>query len=320
MLQIGKRDRKVLCDFGAVFMGSNRAPNVICGRPGFRFWVADTKGNVSHTYLLKDAVQKASFEVPLLNPGRSLANMSVNFGRCYLYMERFLVTHNDYEIFILNLEKLKIEASVRNLRKVQSLAICDNEIFILEGPRTLIRIATAPEPPDKTCSKIIFNPTLSTSSIVTQSNSFVPPVEFEAEEEDVINAEECFELPPIEQIDLATPLRTSLSEHNLLRQDRLLLEHSKKAKIFEKINNLDYDSSILFNSGSKKKKTNKPDTKKTSGIVEIGQQVGDFDNLRKKETESIVQSQATAHSSDVKPTELTTRPCLLDVSFCEGTG
>lgn len=138
-------------------------------------------------------------------------------------------------------------------------------------------------------------------------NTFEPsPVEFEAEEETVLNAEECFELPPIEQLQLKTPITTSLSEHDLLSQDKLLLEHSKKAEIFEKIGQLEFDSSILFKTGVKKKKSKDKTNKKVSeGIVEIGQQadlsekstVGDADEVTKVETN---------------------RPCLLDASFCDG--
>lgn len=307
--QIGKKDRKILSDFGATFMGPPRKPTVICGRPGFRFWAADTMGNVSHTYLLKDAISKTSFEVPLLNPGRINGYIPINFGKCFPFMDTFLVTYNQDVIYFLNLDKLKVEASVKRLRKILSLAVCGSEIFILEGPRTLVRLSTAPEPPDRTCSKIMFNPLMSGSTIMTQTATFIPPVEFEAEEEDVINAEECFELPPIQHIDLSTPLHTALGEHNLLKQDQLLLEHSKKAEIFEKINQLDYDDSILFSApppvGVKRKKS-KP--KVANGIVEIGQQC----------EEPPAPPKVTAATG--APAEKTTRPCLLQASFCDDAG
>lgn len=319
--QIGKKDRKVLSDFGSTFMGSPRSPSIISGRPGFRFWVADTQGNVSHTYLLKDAISKSSFEVPLLNPGRINNQIPLNFGQCFPFMNNYLITYNHNVIYFLNLDKLKIEATIKRLRKIQSLSVCDTEIFILEGPRTLIRISTAPEPPNKTCSKIMFNPMMAGSAIMTQNATFIPPVEFEAEEEDIINAEECFELPPIENIDLKTPLHTSMAEHNLLRQDQLLLEHSKKAEIFEKINQLDYDDSILFhkNSGSskggdssvsgvkRKKNKNKITTISTgtNGIVEIGQQAEPDKTSFKDPMKKLNERQ-----------EKTTRPCVLEASFC----
>lgn len=319
--QIGKKDRKILSDFGATFIGSPRTPTIISGRPGFRFWVADTQGNVSHTYLLKDAITKQSFEIPLLNPGRINSQMPINFGKCYPFMNNYIITYNQNVIYFLNLDKLKIEATIKRLRKIQSLTVCDTEIFILEGPRSLIRVSTAPEPPNKTCSKIMFNPMMVGSQIMTQNVSFVPPVEFEAEEEDVVNAEECFELPPIEHIDLKTPLHTSttsaIGEHNLLRQDQLLLEHSKKAEIFEKISQLDYDDSILYNGiignrvgdtdGVKRKKIKNKTKDKIGGIVEIGQQVD-------ASTDKISIDEAKKMQTDRQ--EKMTRPCLLEASFC----
>lgn len=51
--QIGKKDRKILSDFGAVFQGPARQPSIISTRPGFRFWIADVEGNVLQTLLFK---------------------------------------------------------------------------------------------------------------------------------------------------------------------------------------------------------------------------------------------------------------------------
>lgn len=196
---------------------------------------------------------------------------------------------------------------MKRLRKINGVSLCGSEIFILEGPRSVVRISNVPEPPNKMTSKFYFNAGLTPCSSVP-CNTFEPsPVEFEAEEETVLNAEECFELPPIEQLHLKTPITTSLSEHDLLSQDKLLLEHSKKAEIFEKIGQLEFDSSILFKTGVKKKKSKDKTNKKVSeGIVEIGQQA----DLSEKGT---VREAEGANKVE------TNLPCLLDASFCEGT-
>lgn len=197
---------------------------------------------------------------------------------------------------------------MKRLRKIDGVSVCGSEIFILEGPRSVVRISNVPEPPNKMTSKFYFNTGLTPSSSAIPCNTFEPsPVEFEAEEETVLNAEECFELPPIEQLHLKTPITTSLSEHDLLSQDKLLLEHSKKAEIFEKIGQLEFDSSILFKTGVKKKKSNGKSNKTVSeGIVEIGQQA----DLTEKNTAGDAQEALKIE---------TNRPCLLDASFCEGT-
>lgn len=199
-------------------------------------------------------------------------------------------------------------ATLKRLRKINGVSICGSEIFILEGPRSVVRISNVPEPPNKMTSKFYFNAGLTPSSSAVPCSTFeTSPVEFEAEEETVLNAEECFELPPIEQLNLKTPITTSLSEHDLLSQDKLFLEHSKKAEIFEKIGQLEFDSSILFKTGVKKKKSKEKSTKRVSeGIVEIGQQ-------------AVFSEDSTVRDADGANKVETNRPCLLDASFCEGT-
>lgn len=298
-------------------MGPVNQPSIVTVRPGFRLWISDTKGNVSQTVLLKDAVtaiKSRALEIPLLNPGRLNNDSPINFGRCVVFKEQFIVTYNDSVVYLLDLESLKIVAVIRRLRRIESLSVCGSEIFIVEGPRNVIRIADLPDMTRKTGQRTtVFNPLMSAMlpTATAASTNFVPPVEFEAEDETVLNAEECFELPPIEHLSLEMPLKVSISEHDFLKQDKLFLEHSRRVEVFEKINQLSYDDSILFkegNSGNKKKKPKnlectptKADTSVVSGIVEIGQQA------------DLVEPVTTKIS-----TETTTRPCLLDASFCDG--
>lgn len=271
--QIGTKDRKMLSKFGAVFTGMDRrAPNIICSRPGFRFWMADTDGNVSHTYLLKDAVTKQCYEVPLLNPCPSLATSSVNhskllnFGPCYNYNDVYILTHNENTILIINLKKLTVEATIKRLRKIQYLAVCGWEIFVLEGGRSLIRISIAPEQINGgRFGSIVYNAKyVSEASSTSRPKS---PIEFE--EEQIFNADECFELPPIKAIYLETPIQANNSSFS--KQEKLLMEHSRKVEVFERINKLEYDNSILFKTETHKSKKKKPKPM-PNGIVEVGQQ------------------------------------------------
>lgn len=380
--QVGKKDRKILNNFGAVFTGSDRrSPSILCSRPGFRFWMADTEGNVSHTFLLKDAVAEPTFEIPLLNPGlnKSVDGRFAYFGPCYNFNGSCIITHCDTIVYIINLEKLKIEAIIRRLRKIQYLACYGSEIFIVEGGRSLIRIAPFREPSQAGCEKDgEFNDSKVAGSASSSASSssgadsaiFEPPVEFEPEEDSIGDADECFELPPIEYIHLDTPLY--LNETQLLKQDRLLLEHSRKLEVFEKINELDYDDSILYKTAmKKKKKVPASNEKHADGIVEIGQQAltepgqnrngipgpsrnsvtpdhtdsktesipsqsngiakntkhecdtedaskSDCESKLSSTNDSQTKSNLNATQQDLNPDgELTTKPCLLDASFCE---
>lgn len=73
-----------------------------------------------------------------------------NFGRVYMYSENYIITHDDTALYILNLEKFTVEATAQHFRNIIDISINENEIFVLEGPRTLIRMASCPEPPNKT--------------------------------------------------------------------------------------------------------------------------------------------------------------------------
>lgn len=323
--QIGKADRKVLNNFGAVFTGTNnRKPSIVCSRPGFRFWLADTDANVSHTFLLKDSVLRATYEVPLLNPvhNKQIEMKQTHFGPCFNYYGGLIVTYCESIIFIINLEQLKVVATVKRLRKIQYLSINQTEIFILEGGRSLIRLAPTPETLNHLNSRN-FVSNGSTSSLHHKLVNELP-IEYEIEEETVTDADECIELPPIEYIQLDTPLECKLNEHNLLREDKLLLEHSRKLEVFEKINFLDYDDSILFNTGAKKKK--KQFTNKIDGVVEIGRQAvtinADHDNKLPNKLELNSGRCSNYNNTDKNSTnnddegERAAKPCYLQTSVC----
>lgn len=309
--QIGKTDRKVLNKFGVMFKAPTipssssaaaastltRQPSIICSRPGFRFWLADTDGNVSHTFLLKDSIMQEaiSYQVPLLNPfhGKLIDMRQTYFGPCHNYCGSFIITYSDSIVYIINLEELKVVATIRRLRKIQYLAINGPEIFILEHGRSIVRLAPTPDQMGKW-------PQASHGD-----GPFVHEIDAAAT---IADADECLELPPIEHIQLSTPIECELNEHNLLREDKLLLEHSRKLEVFEKINGFDYDDSILFQTGTRKKKK----SPKVQGIVEIGRQADSID-------EPIAQHRINGEAAERNGTdhEVMTTPSLLEASFCE---
>lgn len=313
--QIGKTDRKVMNKFGAMFrMPSDplasststlhRQPTIICSRPGFRFWLADTDGNVTHTFLLKDSIMTnaISYEVPLLNPfhGKAIDLRQTYFGPCYNYCGTFIVTYSDSIVYIINLEKLKVVATIRRLRKIQYLAINGPEIFILEHGRSIVRLAPTP------CQL---------GKQQQSTNGIGPFVHEQDAAAPIADADECLELPPIEHIQLNMPIECEFNEHNLLREDKLLLEHSRKLEVFEKINGFDYDDSILFQSGTKKKKKGP----KVQGIVEIGRQADSIDEptaaKHKTNGTHIPSPSDNAKASGI--VEVMTTPCSLEASYCE---
>lgn len=352
--QIGRTDRKVLNDFGAVFTPienvdrhRKKPPQIICARPGFRFWLADCiDGNVSRTFLLKDSVAEAA-EVPLLNPvhNKVAPLKDAYFGPCWHFMGKFIVTYCDTVVFIVDLNKLKVMTTIRRLRKIQYLSVNGNEIFIVEGGRSVVRISTSPEQHQLQQQQGSGGGSSSSTQYVAlnhhhhnnNNNLMSNEANIEIQEETIAQADECFELPPIEQINLDIPLACRIGEHNILKEDKLLLEHSRKLEVFEKINTLDYDDSILFQTGTKKKKKtlthSSPksvaalaaaaavtieEVARTDGVVEIGRQAELLNS--EHDTNGTTPSLATKPISENESSfsELTTKPCLMLASYCDG--
>ncbi|TDG44671.1 hypothetical protein AWZ03_008906 [Drosophila navojoa] len=294
--QVGKKDRKQLIDCGGVFLkqtttANDNLPQIICGRPGLRFWIADAVGTVSKTIIFNEAVlNNPTWEIPLLNPkqrshtkttstqaGSSSSGCCVafvaskNFRELDLYdgHDSLVVTHDDVALYILNLERLKVEAVARGFRKIIDFCVCGKEIFVLEGERSLLRLAPFPEPPNRTTT-VIFNPLLPPPlPMVGVSQYCKLDVESPVELEPALNtAEECFELPPIEKLDLNVPIELAV-ESPLAQQNRRL-------EIFQRIGEMDFEPSILHTSGTLSHRKRKVSADKRNaaagGIVEIGQE------------------------------------------------
>ncbi|XP_055390393.1 WD repeat-containing protein CG11141 isoform X2 [Condylostylus longicornis] len=271
--QIGKTDRKALGEFGAAFKVEDlKPPNIIACRPGFRFWLANCEGIVEKTFIFKDApLIRPTWEIPLLNPNRKSTNIRLkNFTRIYPYLKKFFITNDDVSLYILNLEELKIEAIARNFRNIVDYAICGNEIFVLEGGRSLIRLSNKPEPPNHKAT-IIFNPLLPPP--IPHMGIFEAPIEF-TEDENIIGAEECFELPPMEPINLDIQIQTHINSPDT-ETKKLVEENHKRIEILQKIGQEAFEKEILFQSAKKNKMISNQKTKKSKlnnaeGIIEIG--------------------------------------------------
>uniref|UniRef100_A0A1I8PQD9 WD repeat-containing protein CG11141 n=1 Tax=Stomoxys calcitrans TaxID=35570 RepID=A0A1I8PQD9_STOCA len=289
--QIGKKDRKQLVDCGGTFFKQSSKPRLVCGRPNLRFWLADVEGNVEKTVLFREAITKSpTWEIPILNPKFSFLNHmkpmtssqqpeefpavgdSKNFRSIYCYagQDSLIVTHDERSLYILNLDRLKVEAVAKGFRKIIDFCVCNKEIFVLEGERSLLRLAPMPEKPNK-IAKIIYNPTLPPPVPLLGSicGSFEAPAEYEPEEgQTVTSAEECFELPPIEALNLNIPIELAVESSKA--------EQNRRLEVFREISDMDFDDDILHHSGivkpgtRKKRHKSRENRHKAEGIVEIG--------------------------------------------------
>ncbi|XP_076263028.1 WD repeat-containing protein CG11141 isoform X2 [Rhynchophorus ferrugineus] len=151
--QVGKKDRKMLGDFGGLIHQNGYKPTdllLFCTRPGLRIWISDLEGNVQKTLLFKDLLTKECPQVPLLNPiskelQKLKPQLEPSFGKLLPFCNDLLVTYNKEIVYILDPEQMSILATVSHLRNILDLSTYNDEIFILEEDRSLVRIAFHPE-------------------------------------------------------------------------------------------------------------------------------------------------------------------------------
>nr|CAD7426485.1 unnamed protein product [Timema monikensis] len=147
--QVGQKERKALGHLGATFCvraGIPRQLVVYASRPGLRLWQANKTGVVEQTLIYKDMLTSPHPQAPLINPCKSHGTPGdQQFGPLHVFNERLLVTHSADVVYVLDPDSIGVVATVTELRGIQSLAVTRDEIFVLEGPRSLIRVAYSPE-------------------------------------------------------------------------------------------------------------------------------------------------------------------------------
>ncbi|XP_076640895.1 uncharacterized protein LOC143352361 [Halictus rubicundus] len=149
--QVGQKERKTLGKLGAVFgCRQNYVQDLViyASRPGLRLWQADKTGTVLKTLIFKDAIRSGHTEVELLNPAPENSKKNrgePTFGVILPFCDDLLVTYSDDIIYVVNPQTIAITSIVTDLRRVIDVACTKDEIFVLEGERSIIRIAYYPE-------------------------------------------------------------------------------------------------------------------------------------------------------------------------------
>lgn len=278
--QVGKKDRKMLSYFGVAFQDYHKQLQIVSTRSGFRLWVADLEGDVAQTLIFKELIKIPSQEIPILNPSKYPIRIPTAFGTLHTFQEKFLLSVANDMLFVLDLDQMKVVASLTRLRRILDISVNKHEILILESARSLIRLSTLPDSSQATIlykNLDLFAISDSDSQIVladecleNESDSEVASTSTnhtnggDGNGEDVIDC-----VPPREE----SP--SSGSHH--------IVTHLKKLELFETLNELKYDESILFKSG---RKTKRKHNTKINPIVEIGQipkECEEAEDSRKKE-------------------------------------
>ncbi|KAJ8898362.1 hypothetical protein PR048_003722 [Dryococelus australis] len=97
---------------------------------------------------MQDALMNPHPNASLINPVRPHMRQcrgDQQFGRLFVFRGSLLVTHSANVVYVLDPAAIGVVATVNDLRSVQALAVTRDEIFILEGSRSLVRVAYTPE-------------------------------------------------------------------------------------------------------------------------------------------------------------------------------
>lgn len=89
--------------------------------------------------------------MPLINPITGYAKKlkpqkEAMFGILLPFADNLLVTYSSEIIYILDPSNLLIIATISHFRRILSVATYKDELFVLEGERSLVRISFKPEP------------------------------------------------------------------------------------------------------------------------------------------------------------------------------
>ncbi|XP_022257676.1 tectonin beta-propeller repeat-containing protein 2-like isoform X1 [Limulus polyphemus] len=116
---------------------------------------------VIETIILKDTILKPFPQMQLLGVWKDLPQEKLTesqFGPIVVYNQRFLLTWNNNALYVIDAITKSIVAGKQSFVSIKDVATHNDEIFILQGTRHLMRIATKPE--QSLCVAESYHPTL----------------------------------------------------------------------------------------------------------------------------------------------------------------
>ncbi|XP_076314222.1 tectonin beta-propeller repeat-containing protein 2 isoform X2 [Tachypleus tridentatus] len=151
IIQVGQKERKSQGKFGAclspLFPQKGHAV-VFASRPGLRLWKANLEGMVIETIILKDVILKPFPQIQLLGVWNDLPHEKLTefqFGPVVVFDQKFLLTWNTNALYVIDTITKSIVAGKQSFVSIKDVATFNDEIFVLQGTRHLMRIATKPE-------------------------------------------------------------------------------------------------------------------------------------------------------------------------------
>jgi hypothetical protein len=117
-------------------------------------WRANVSGTVEATYLFKEFLIKTSENIVFLNEFVSSASVGDSpksmpqFGLLHTFANNYLVTYRTSALFVVDPREGALIAYHTKVGSIRSIAVCDDEIFILQDTEGLnvLRIGLRRDP------------------------------------------------------------------------------------------------------------------------------------------------------------------------------
>ncbi|TRY79613.1 hypothetical protein TCAL_12625 [Tigriopus californicus] len=165
-LVVGERLRKVYGPYGGIIWPStSKSVNLMAVRPKNTFYAASVSKDqckVDSTILLESSLKRPHLDIPLINPMVFTHDIGIEDDIHLLEpllhedgVSTYFVGYNANILHIIDPKKPMVLASCSSLRGILDLSTCSgsgsdkinhDEIFILEGPRSVVRLSLAPDP------------------------------------------------------------------------------------------------------------------------------------------------------------------------------
>ncbi|XP_005098197.1 uncharacterized protein LOC101848352 [Aplysia californica] len=138
-------------EFGSCFFLEPRSQYsvIYCARPSSRMWEVDFQGKVLNTHQFKQLL--AIPPVPVVNLGRdsyecinkTYTGQSVNFLKMFR-LGQFLVTWSAKGLYIFDPINVKILVWTEDVKGVQDLAVCNNDVYLFLANGSVTRLVLLP--------------------------------------------------------------------------------------------------------------------------------------------------------------------------------
>nr|XP_037274481.1 LOW QUALITY PROTEIN: tectonin beta-propeller repeat-containing protein 2-like [Rhipicephalus microplus] len=152
IVQLGSHERKSNSNFGACFAPpqsyGERQVTVWACRPGMRLWKGTPNGVVLETLLLRDSLKQEYFQPQMLGlPKESYLEKlpDSQFGLLKPYRKRLLLTWSSETFFVVDPAVRSLAVVCPGFVNITDVAVCGEEIFVLQAKRHIVRLAAHPE-------------------------------------------------------------------------------------------------------------------------------------------------------------------------------